>query len=201
MGGLIYMLWVFCYFSWSPVIPFSKAVRLKFYMPTSTKHPPIPSSRTNISASLETIILRALAKNPDERFQTGAEMAAALAQVEDNEADNRTETQLEIPVRPRWPLRWLIMVIGVILVLGLGWWSGFGSARPELPETGTTLAAETTGQTLSFASATPSRFKGTNTATNTASLPLIATLAPADNHAYRDDIPSVGVALSGGDLA
>jgi serine/threonine-protein kinase len=44
---------------------------------------PIPPSRLNpaVSQAVELVLLRALAKNPAERFQTGEEMAAALAAV------------------------------------------------------------------------------------------------------------------------
>jgi len=41
--------------------------------------PPQPSTIAQISADMETIILQALAKGPADRFQSGAEMAEALA--------------------------------------------------------------------------------------------------------------------------
>ena len=48
----------------------------------SNQQPPLPSSiRPVLPQSVETIILTAIAKDPDDRYQTGEEMAAALRQV------------------------------------------------------------------------------------------------------------------------
>jgi serine/threonine protein kinase len=55
--------------------------------------PPRPSSFGYVSPELEAAILRALAKNPAERFQSGAEMAAAL------EAARSAEPPPELPRR------------------------------------------------------------------------------------------------------
>ncbi|MEP6884760.1 MAG: serine/threonine-protein kinase [Gammaproteobacteria bacterium] len=41
-------------------------------------HPPLRAFRPDLPACVESIIDRALAKNPDDRFDTGAQMAAAL---------------------------------------------------------------------------------------------------------------------------
>lgn len=41
-------------------------------------HPPLRALRPDLPACVETIIDRALAKNPDDRFDSGAQMAAAL---------------------------------------------------------------------------------------------------------------------------
>jgi len=41
-------------------------------------HPPLRAFRPDLPACVESVIDRALAKNPDERFDTGAQMAAAL---------------------------------------------------------------------------------------------------------------------------
>jgi len=55
--------------------------------------PPRPSSFGYVSPELEAAILRALAKNPAERFQSGTEMAAAL------EAARSAEPPPELPRR------------------------------------------------------------------------------------------------------
>jgi serine/threonine-protein kinase len=41
-------------------------------------HPPLRAIRPDLPACVESIIDRALAKNPDARFDSGAQMAAAL---------------------------------------------------------------------------------------------------------------------------
>jgi eukaryotic-like serine/threonine-protein kinase len=41
-------------------------------------HPPLRAFRPDLPACVETVIDRALAKNPDERYETGAQMAGAL---------------------------------------------------------------------------------------------------------------------------
>jgi serine/threonine-protein kinase len=41
-------------------------------------HPPLRAFRPDLPACVETLIDRALAKNPDDRYDTGAQMAAAL---------------------------------------------------------------------------------------------------------------------------
>lgn len=55
--------------------------------------PPRPSSFGYVSPELEAAILRALAKDPAERFQSGAEMAAAL------EVARHAEPPPELPRR------------------------------------------------------------------------------------------------------
>ena len=44
--------------------------------------PPLPSDSARVSPELEAVILKSLAKDPDERYQTGAEFAQALAEID-----------------------------------------------------------------------------------------------------------------------
>lgn len=60
--------------------------------------PPRPSQFTYISPALENVILIALAKNPADRFQTGAEMASALLEAR-NQADEASAGNREISQR------------------------------------------------------------------------------------------------------
>lgn len=65
--------------------------------------PPRPSQFTYISPALENVILIALAKNPADRYQTGAEMAAALLEAR-KQADGASTGNREISQRF---LQWL----------------------------------------------------------------------------------------------
>jgi serine/threonine-protein kinase len=42
------------------------------------QHPPLRAFRPDLPACVESIIDRALVKNPEARYETGAQMAAAL---------------------------------------------------------------------------------------------------------------------------
>ncbi|MEW5957442.1 MAG: serine/threonine-protein kinase [Chloroflexota bacterium] len=84
--------------------------------------PPPPSSLAQVSPGLEAVILRALAKDVSQRFQTGAALAQALANLSD-----QTGTRLELitppksrSLRPR-RLGWGIALMA-LLALGLGVW-------------------------------------------------------------------------------
>ncbi len=58
--------------------------------------PPLPpSSLAEVSPAMEAIILRALAKDPADRFQTGADMAAALASLSSQPATKLYVTSVE----------------------------------------------------------------------------------------------------------
>ncbi len=84
--------------------------------------PPTPSALADISPLTEAIILQALAKDPADRFQTGAEMAQALAQIEGG-LTAQTQTQLERPpVQSKRRLNWSIVVILALVVVAGGWW-------------------------------------------------------------------------------
>jgi len=64
--------------------------------------PPRPSQFAYVSPALEAVILKAIAKSPDDRYQSGAELAAALERARSavNERD-------PAPVGPQRLLHWL----------------------------------------------------------------------------------------------
>ena len=99
--------------------------------------PPPPSTLAQVSPAMEAIILQALAKDPAERFQSGADMAAALAAVEEALADEQTQTRLEIPIKPSRRWTWLA-VLAVLAVIAGGWWgwrSGLLGLEPVVSPT------------------------------------------------------------------
>ncbi len=152
--------------------------------------PPPPSSLAQVSPGLEAVILRALVKDPAQRFQTGAAMAQALANLND-----QTGTRLELaapttpqPSRRRW-LGWGAALVA-LLALGLGVWQVAGpdanespvaslpSATPTPSETPrpafTILATSTTSPTATF----PPPPSPTATLSPTPSATLTPTLTP-----------------------
>jgi serine/threonine protein kinase len=59
-------------------VPFEGSVAAVVYNAIHTPPPPPSSARAGLDADLEALCLKALAKNPDERFSSGEEMAKAL---------------------------------------------------------------------------------------------------------------------------
>ncbi|ODU08358.1 MAG: hypothetical protein ABS84_13190 [Rubrivivax sp. SCN 71-131] len=79
---------------------------------------PIDRTRTDIPASLRRVIERCLAKNPAQRFQSGAELADALVKVlaeVDEEAREREKPRI-LPLRVKWAA---MMAAIVAIVMGI----------------------------------------------------------------------------------
>ena len=79
---------------------------------------PIDKTRTDVPNSLRRAIDRCLAKNPAQRFQTGAELADALVKVLteiDEEEQERNRPRI-VPLRVKWAL---MMAAIVALVMGV----------------------------------------------------------------------------------
>lgn len=76
---------------------------------------PLNKLRPEIPASLRRVVDRCLAKAPDNRFQTGAELADALVKVLneiDEEARNKNRSKL-IPLR----VKWAAMMAGIVAIV------------------------------------------------------------------------------------
>ncbi len=76
---------------------------------------PLNKLRPEIPASLRRVVDRCLAKSPDNRFQTGAELADALVKVLaeiDEEARNKGRSKL-IPLR----VKWAAMMAGIVAIV------------------------------------------------------------------------------------
>ncbi|MCZ2291871.1 MAG: protein kinase [Burkholderiales bacterium] len=79
---------------------------------------PIDKSRSDIPASLRRVIERCLAKNPAQRFQTGAELAEALGKVL-AEIDEETREHGKARIMPL-RLKWAAMMAAIVaLVMGI----------------------------------------------------------------------------------
>ncbi len=79
---------------------------------------PIDKARTDVPHSLRRVIDRCLAKNPSQRFQTGAEMADALVKVlaEIDEDERERAKPRMLPLRVKWAL---MMAAIVAVVMGV----------------------------------------------------------------------------------
>jgi serine/threonine-protein kinase len=99
--------------------------------------PPAPSTMAKVSPGMEAVILQALAKEPAQRFQTGAAMAQALARLSDQTMAISTPAE-KTRLRPKW--FWpAVTIIGVMILLG-----GFFAANFTWPihtDSGGTVSA------------------------------------------------------------
>ena len=110
--------------------PFRKATLESTMAAVHDERVPEPSQlNPDVPEELDTIVVRALAKAPDDRHQSAASLAAELrgvAAVLDVRAGDReppvvTEAR---PARRRSPLRVVVPLVLVTVLLGGGWWLG-----------------------------------------------------------------------------
>ncbi len=82
--------------------------------------PPPRQINPNISTAIETVLLKAVAKRPEQRYQSGAELMAAIgATLEDRPQSVAVAPPPQATPRParRSPLAWIVAAMAVILVL------------------------------------------------------------------------------------
>lgn len=128
--------------------------------------PPPPSSVAEVSSPMEAIILRALAKNPDDRYATGAMLAADLQSLVEttrtrlpialSETAKSRGRATRLPDSRRSPwlstrLAQILLTLLVIVIIGGGLWQAIGgsviltpSPGPEVPATAELLASSPT---------------------------------------------------------
>lgn len=93
-------------------------------------HAPIPSLRTtlpNLPAALDDVLAKALAKRPEDRFQTAAEMRTALETLDQTAAHpTRVDSRIHplAPSRPRAPAlprtpAQILVVLALVMLVGL----------------------------------------------------------------------------------
>jgi serine/threonine-protein kinase len=91
--------------------------------------PPLRTVRQTVPATLEAVVLRALAKTPADRFRTAGELADALEQSEKT-------SELTAPTWTRQRRRLVLQAAAILGIIGIGgWWVaprlGVGSSRIE----------------------------------------------------------------------
>ncbi len=127
--------------------------------------PPLAPRRLSphLTRAAESVILRALAKNPDDRFQSGAALTRALAQA-------RQGITLPLPRPPRQPaepvpaagrpifLRALALALVAVLLVALsGWWlwSRLGPTSPDPTDVAPAGTSQAWASTLSAGTSLP----------------------------------------------
>jgi serine/threonine-protein kinase len=87
---------------------------------TKEPHEQIEKLRADVPASLRRVVDRCLAKQPEKRFQTGEELAAALVKVlaEIDEADQAKARKKFVPLRVKWAGTMALIVAVVMAVAG-----------------------------------------------------------------------------------
>jgi formylglycine-generating enzyme required for sulfatase activity len=110
----------------------------------------------NLTPAEESVLLKALAKNPDDRFQSGAALTRALAQARQGvtvplPGASKQRTELSLSSRQPISLRALtVALVAVLLVAVGGWWlwSRLGAPSPDPAEAALALTAEASASTV-----------------------------------------------------
>ena len=130
--------------------------------------PPPPPRRINpnLQPALEAVILRAVAKKPQQRFQRGADLASALRAALSGRAPQvvlppQPETRIA-PARRRSPMAWIVAGLAVVLIvmvvaLAFLLFGGNGGGATPVPATTQAVALSTpTSETSPVATLEPS---------------------------------------------
>ncbi len=171
--------------------------------------PPPRQINPNLQPGLESVILQAVAKRPEQRFQRGADLTAALKAATAGRArpvavPPQPETRIA-PARRRSPLIWIVAGLAVVLiamvaVLALLLLAGDGGEGTPLPATTQAVAQATpTAGTDLIPTAEPTDTPTpsptlptppTEPPTNTAEAPTDTAEAPTDTPQPPTDTPS-----------
>jgi len=146
----IYSLGVVVYKMFTGKVPFSGTTPLSIMRGHTDKPLPRPSEiNPDVPPAVEAVLLKALAKKREERYQSAGEMAAALKQaVSGAMAEPVPAPPPAKPARPALPWKWVagigaavVVVVGLIIALASG--GGPSTLTPE-PPTATLVARATT---------------------------------------------------------
>jgi len=115
-------------------MPFeSTSVQSILFKQMTETPPPITELRPDVPPALAAVLARALAKKPDDRFQTMEEFAAALPANDSRESssrrqtlDMRTRVDLARATIRRW--KWAALAAGVVGAIGT--WTAFRATEP-----------------------------------------------------------------------
>jgi serine/threonine protein kinase len=144
--------------------------------------PPLPSSVAAVSPAMEAIILRVLSKNPDDRYPSGAALAADLWPLVETTRTHQPAALRIGPLARRRRFRWLdtrrapggwaaalLAVVLTVIVIGAGMWlvvGGPSPASPPSPTGGAPVAAASPVTAMPRLSQLPSFSPSTQTGTS-----------------------------------
>jgi len=159
----IYSLGVVVYEMFTGKVPFSGTTPLSVMRGHADKLPPRPSEvNPAVSPAVEAVLLKALAKKQEARYQSAGEMAAALRQAVSGavvEAERARAPSPVVPARPALPWKWVagvgaavVVVVGLIIALKSG---GGPTAKPTSMPEAAALAPTATATTALTKTPTP----------------------------------------------
>jgi len=105
-------------------------------------HPAVDPTdvKSSISPELKRIILHALEKDRELRYQSAAEMRADLKRLKRDSESGITTVAAIKPTQPKRSLAWLFAAVPVLIaVIALGWW--LSHRHPAAPAASTTIDA------------------------------------------------------------
>lgn len=119
----IYALGIVAYQMVTGQLPFSSETAMGLAM----KHlmdpvPPVAETAPHAPAACQPVLEKAMAKEPEQRFQTASEMIAALAQIAAAPAADETEEPASSPAAENNPgpaRNWLLIILFIIILLAL----------------------------------------------------------------------------------
>jgi beta-lactam-binding protein with PASTA domain len=128
-------------------VPFDGDSAVAVAMKQVSEPPPAPSSiNPAVTPALDAVVLKALAKDPAERYDSAADMLAALDQAEANPTAATPREQAPVPIeqdRRRW--WWIAAVVAALLIAGgLAW----ALTRPDLVKVPSVTGLTETAATL-----------------------------------------------------
>ncbi|HEY62983.1 MAG TPA: protein kinase [Caldilineae bacterium] len=159
----IYSLGVLLYQIFTGRLPFDADTPYAVILKHISAPLPAPREvRPDLHPALERVILKALAKAPEDRFQSATEFASALRQAIDQAAEAEQATAVapsspQVSEPPRTSRRWGIAAITAVMVLLVGaaaWWIlGPGGGPPAV--SAPTATVEQPAASLEKATPTP----------------------------------------------
>ena len=166
----IYSLGVVVYEMVTGKVPFSGMTPLSIMRGHADKPPPLPSEiNPDISPAVEAILLKALAKKREERYQSAGEMARALTAAVETRAEPKVERK-EKPATVRGGLPiwgWGVIALAAALLIGGAIFLAISGGEPTVTPVPVVQAITPTATVTATATPKPPTDTPTSTSTPT----------------------------------